>query len=277
LQISLLEARLHRDAVAGAARSGGDESDVIVHRRRGSRPAREPAKGVGHGAARPRYRALLRGLEGGLWSLALGIGAWLGYVALDRAIHDRQQARTLPEPARAVSASTSIPAVAALPTAAIRPPLASGEPIGRLEIPDVGISALVAAGTGARTLRRGVGHIDGTSLPGEAGNIGLAGHRDTVFRELRKLRPADRIFLVTAEAKREYVVESLRTVAPERSDVLDASAHPTLTLVTCYPFDFIGPAPLRFIVRAREVGRGRAAPLNANAMSSEGPNRARRP
>ena len=248
-----------------------------VHRRRGSRPGREAANGAGRGAARPRYRDLLRRLEGGLWILALAITAWLGYVALDRAIHDRQQGRTLPEPARAVSISTSIPAVAAPPTAAMRPPLARGETIGRLEIPGVGISAVVAAGTGPLTLRRGVGHIDGTALPGEGGNVGLAGHRDTVFRGLRRLRPADRIFLVTAEARLEYAVESLRTVAPERSDVLDASAHPTLTLVTCYPFDFIGPAPLRFIVRAREVGRVRAGPLTVDAMSSEGPNRARRP
>ncbi|MCM2269177.1 MAG: class D sortase, partial [Thermoanaerobaculia bacterium] len=130
-----------------------------------------------------------------------------------------------------------------------------GEPIARLEIPGAGVSAVVAAGTDARTLRRGVGHIDGTALPGELGNIGLAGHRDTVFRGLRKLRPGDRIRLVTAGEAIEYTVESLLTVTPDRSDVLDPSPLPTLTLVTCYPFDFVGPAPMRYIVRAREVGR----------------------
>jgi sortase A len=119
----------------------------------------------------------------------------------------------------------------------------------------VGISAIVAAGTDPLTLRRGIGHIEGTALPGEPGNIGLAGHRDTVFRGLRKLRPADRIVLVTADESFEYAVESMQTVAPERIDVLDSTSHSTITLVTCYPFDFIGPAPLRFIVRAREVSR----------------------
>src|SRR4029453_9229449 len=121
----------------------------------------------------------------------------------------------------------------------------------RLEIPVAGISAIVAAGTDARTLRRGVGHIDGTALPGEPGNVALAGHRDTVFRGLRKLRPEDRIRLITATGSFEYAVASLQAVAPERGALLAASSYPTLTLVTCYPFYFVGPAPLRFIVRAR--------------------------
>jgi sortase A len=133
-------------------------------------------------------------------------------------------------------------------------PLETGDPIGLLEIPSAGISEIVAEGTDVLTLRRGVGHIVGTARPGEPGNVGLAGHRDTVFRGLRKLRRADRIVLVTAGGSFEYAVEALQTVGPERTDVLDAGSHPTLTLVTCYPFDFIGPAPLRFVVRAREVG-----------------------
>ena len=189
-----------------------------------------------------------------------GGGGLLIYVALDRVVYQTQQESRLRELTRASSALATRPTAVAPPPAAIRQPPENGELIGRLEIPGAGISEIVAAGTDARTLRRGVGHIDGTALPGEPGNVGLAGHRDTVFRGLRELRPADRIRLVTAAGSFEYSVESLQTVAPERSDVLDSSAYPTLTLVTCYPFDFIGPAPLRFIVRAREVGRSAPAP-----------------
>ena len=193
--------------------------------------------------------------------MALAAAGYLSYVALDRVVYETQQTSRLRELSRAATSplalATRLSAVAP-PLAATWQPPENEEPIGRLEIPGAGISVIVAAGTDALTLRRGVGHIHGTALPGEPGNVGLAGHRDTVFRGLRKLRPSDRILLVTAGGSFEYSVESLHTVAPERSDVLDPSSHPTLTLVTCYPFDFIGPAPLRFIVRAREVGRSRA-------------------
>jgi sortase A len=184
--------------------------------------------------------------------VALVAAGYLSYVAVDRAVHESRQTSRL----RELSRAAATPALATRRTAVASPPPANGEPIGRLEIPGAGISVIVAAGTDALTLRRGVGHIQGTALPGEPGNVGLAGHRDTVFRGLRDLRPADRILLVTPSGSFEYLVESLQTVAPERSDVLDPSSYPTLTLVTCFPFDFIGPAPLRFIVRAREVGPG---------------------
>jgi sortase A len=237
---------------------------VIVHPRPlSSRRVNGPGIAVRR-ASRPRRRVALRWFEGGLWCLALAVAAWLGYVALDRTFHDRRQSHALSEMARA--AATAPPAVASLALAATRPSPEPGAPLARLEIPGAGLDVVVAAGTDARTLRRGVGHIEGTTLPGEKGNIGLAGHRDTVFRGLAKLRPADRIFLVTPGERVEYVVESLRKVAPERSDVLDPTTHPTLTLVTCYPFDFVGPAPLRFVVRAREIARAVATASAAEAV-----------
>lgn len=221
----------------------------------------------------------MRRIERGLWGLALLAAGYLAYVTLDRVVYQRRQESRLRELTLASSspALATRPAAVASPPAAARRPPGNGELIGRLEIPGAGISEFVSAGTDERTLRRGVGHIDGTALPGEPGNVGLAGHRDTVFRGLRKLRPADRIRLVTAGGSFEYAVESLQTVAPERSDVLEASAQPTLTLVTCYPFDFIGSAPLRFIVRAREIGRPGAAPALAEASrdATPGPARAR--
>jgi sortase A len=214
--------------------------------------------GAEHSAPRKKLSVALRLLERGLFGVALLAFGYLGYVALDRGAYEAQQKRRLGElllaaPAGAFDSHAT--ATAAAPVVAARWEQRRTEPIGRLEIPSVGISTIVAWGTDAATLRRAVGHIDGTALPGEPGNVGLAGHRDTVFRGLRELRPADRIRLVTADGSFEYAVESLRTVEPDRSDVLDPSPHPTLTLVTCYPFNFIGPAPLRFIVRARRVGR----------------------
>jgi sortase A len=200
----------------------------------------------------------LRPFEVALWILGFAAVGYLGYVTLDRASYEEVQTRKLNDLSRA--SANAVPAVGAT-AAASRKPLTKGELIGRLEIPGAGVSAIVAAGTDELTLRRGIGHIDGTALPGEGGNVGLAGHRDTVFRGLRKLRPADRIFLVTSSGRFEYSVESLRTVAPEQNEVLEATSQPTLTLVTCFPFDYVGPAPLRYIIRAREIGRpGAPAP-----------------
>lgn len=231
----------------------------IDDRVRDSRRLANGAEGARAFAAKPRWHRARRRVEGALWGSALLAIGYLGYVELDGALSEARQTRRLNELVQATSIAAPMkgPTSSALPAA--RPAPKNGEPIGRLEIPGVGISAIVAAGTDDRTLRRGVGHIDGTALPGESGNVGLAGHRDTVFRGLRKLRPEDRILLVTAGGTFEYAVESLRTVAPDQNEVLAASSRPTLTLVTCFPFDFVGPAPFRYIVRAREIGRSSAS------------------
>ena len=124
------------------------------------------------------------------------------------------------------------------------------ELVGRMEIPRLRISVAVAEGTDVATLRRAAGHIPGTSLPGQAGNIGIAGHRDTMFRPLRHARPGDLILLVTAQGEYRYRIVSTTIVSPSDVTVLNPDGHEILTLVTCYPFYFIGPAPDRFIVRA---------------------------
>jgi sortase A len=108
-------------------------------------------------------------------------------------------------------------------------------------------------GIGSAALRRGVGHIPGTALPGERGNVGLAGHRDTLFRPLKDLKINDEIRLSTPSGDFRYEVESLRIVGPNDTTVLAASGEQSLTLVTCYPFYYVGPAPQRWIVRARQV------------------------
>ncbi|TMQ72865.1 MAG: class D sortase [Candidatus Eisenbacteria bacterium] len=125
--------------------------------------------------------------------------------------------------------------------------------IGRLEIQRLGLSVMVVEGTSFHTLQRGVGHVTGTAYPGERGNVGLAGHRDTYFRSLAKIRPGDRIFLRTPDGRFTYEVEKALIVSPERGDLMRSVQRSRLTLVTCYPFYFIGPAPRRFVVLAHPV------------------------
>jgi sortase A len=133
-----------------------------------------------------------------------------------------------------------------------RPSPAPGSMIGRIEIPRLGVSAIIRAGSDARTLRLAVGHITGTAYPGESGNIGLAGHRDTFFRRLRDIRVDDEIRIVTPEETYAFRVERTSVVTPRDTWVLNETPTPALTLVTCYPFTYVGSAPNRFIVRAAQ-------------------------
>ena len=125
-----------------------------------------------------------------------------------------------------------------------------GFPLGRIEINAIGLEVMILEGVGVETLRRAVGHIPGTSLPGQEGNVAIAGHRDTFFRPLRNIQPDDEITLTTLNGTHHYRVESTTIVEPEDVAVLDDSDDAILTLVTCYPFNFVGSAPQRFIVRA---------------------------
>lgn len=128
-----------------------------------------------------------------------------------------------------------------------------GSTVGRIEIGTLGLAAMILEGVDQRTLRRAVGHIPGTALPGEQGNVAIAGHRDTFFRSLRDIRQDAEITLTTLHGSYRYRVESTRVVEPKAIEVLADTGDAILTLVTCYPFDFIGPAPKRFIVRAHKV------------------------
>ena len=113
---------------------------------------------------------------------------------------------------------------------------------------------MVKEGTDEDILARAVGHLPSSPVPGVPGNVAVAGHRDTFFRPLRNLRLHDRILFTTWQGRTfEYEVESEKIVRPTDVSVLQASAEPTLTLVTCYPFYYVGSAPKRFIARARQV------------------------
>jgi sortase A len=125
--------------------------------------------------------------------------------------------------------------------------------IGLLTIPRLHLRAIVREGAGDGVLSLGVGHIPGTALPGQNGNIGLAGHRDTLFRGLRTIVKDDLILLGTLRGVYAYRVESTQIVRPSNVSVLYPGPHAELTLVTCYPFYYVGAAPDRFIVKTRQV------------------------
>ena len=131
------------------------------------------------------------------------------------------------------------------------PPAVEDGLVGRLEIPRLGVSVIVMKGEDEGTLARAVGHLGGTAFPWESGNVGLAGHRDTFFRPLRHIREGDAIRITTAHGTFDYRVASTEIVDPSNVSVLAPTSHRSLTLVTCYPFFYVGPAPKRFIVHAR--------------------------
>jgi sortase A len=128
-----------------------------------------------------------------------------------------------------------------------------GDILGRMDIPRLGVSVVVLQGTSSRMLHWGAGHIEGTPLPGYPGNSGIAGHRDTFFRKLKDIRRNDRIQIQTATELLHYEVDWVKVVEPNDTSVLQPSTvASTLTLVTCYPFQFLGAAPRRFVVHARK-------------------------
>lgn len=191
-----------------------------------------------------------RSLERLLIVIGLASLGYFGYVSVESRLYQALENRELDAILASVPADL---ARAASSPVRLRPRPAEGSAIGRIEIPRLGVSVVIRAGSDARTLRLAVGHVPGTALPGEIGNIGLAGHRDTFFRRLRDIRPDDEIRIVTAEGTFAFRVEKTSVVNPQDTWVLDATKAATLTLVTCYPFTYVGSAPQRFIVRATEV------------------------
>jgi sortase A len=126
--------------------------------------------------------------------------------------------------------------------------------IGRLEIPRLNLSVMIGEGVDSATLRRAAGHVPRTALPGEPGNFVVAAHRDTLFRPLRNIRTGDAIDIRTRNGTFRYVVDSVQIVAPDYLRVLEPTSQESCTLITCFPFDYVGSAPRRFVVRASRGG-----------------------
>lgn len=180
---------------------------------------------------------------------ALGYAAW---GTLEASLYQAYENRELDAilASAPASATNGVP-LTPPPVAGTSRSVPPGSVLGRIEIPRLKVSAIVRAGSDARTLQLAVGHIPGTALPGLPGNVGLAGHRDTFFRQLQHIAPDDEIRLVTPDGRYTYQVERTDIVQPSDVWVLDDTAPlATLTLVTCYPFAYLGSAPERFVVRA---------------------------
>jgi len=128
-----------------------------------------------------------------------------------------------------------------------------GSLIGRIEAPHLELSAIVLAGLEPRLLRRAVGHVPGTALPGDGGNVAVAGHRDLHFGPLRDVATGDEITFTTPTGVHRYRVSATEVVDPDGTHVLADRGRDELTLITCYPFHYIGPAPRRFVVHAQRV------------------------
>lgn len=198
----------------------------------------------------------------GLWVsralIAIGVLCLMLYAIteLRAARHrDRQAAILIATIAREKPAAVVDPASPA-PSAAIRvrePAVEEGAAIGLLEIPRLGLSTPILSGEDEATLELGAGHLRDTPSPWEEGNSAVAGHRDGVFRPLRNIRVGDRIAVRTIEGALSYTVTDTFVVTPDDLSVLEPAETSVLTLITCYPFNYVGPAPKRFIVRAERL------------------------
>jgi sortase A len=209
---------------------------------------------------------VLRWLERGLLTAGIALGAWCAAVLVEARFHNSAPLSSQQSPLTKQLMVTQTP-VAVLPGDAgdskrnsrSAPAPAAGTLLARLEAPSVHMTASVLEGSDDGTLSRGAGHIEDTPFPGQAGNIGIAGHRDTVFRPLRNVKVGEPLNLTTADRTYRYRISKTLIVGPDDVYVLDPTAQPTLTLVTCYPFEFVGHAPKRFIIQATLVDGETAA------------------
>jgi len=197
---------------------------------------------------------LLKFAHRALFACALLFLGYCGFALADAWIFQRRESRAFDQMLRDErAANEGRPRARPATSLMVVPADAPDGLIGRIVIPRLLLSAVVVEGVDTKTLRRVIGHIPGTALPGMPGNVGLAGHRDTLFRPLKDLKIKDEIHFSTLNGDFKYVVESIHIVDPNNMAVLSPSAENVLTLVTCYPFFFIGAAPKRFVVRARQA------------------------
>ena len=208
-----------------------------------------------------RRDPLVRWIERGLVVLGASCLIWVGAAAMHAVTFQAEQDARLARLAASTDHLAADGALGGVVSTHEAPFL-----IGRVEIPRIGLSAVVMEGDDEHTLIVAVGHLPDTPLPWQGGNAALAGHRDTFFRSIRRLRTGDEIRLVRTRGTFRYRATRQVVVGPDELWVLDPSPTAALTLITCYPFNLVGPAPRRFVVHAeRIVETSEARPL------SEGP------
>jgi sortase A len=211
--------------------------------------------------AKAPLRQILKWAQRVLNVCAVLLLGYCGFALVDSWIFQRRESRDLDRLLRDQrAASEGMPQPESSSSPRVAPAAAADGLIGRIKIPRLLLSAVVFEGVDKTTLRRAVGHIPGTALPGQPGNVGLAGHRDTFFRPLKDLKIKDEVQLSTLGGDFKYKVESIWLVQADDVGVLASAGENMLTMVTCYPFSFVGPAPERWIVRARQVSPQTASP-----------------
>lgn len=199
-------------------------------------------------------KKLLRWSRRGLSTCAVAMLGYCAFVVVDTGVFQDRESRILQrllEERRATGADS--PQIKLLSPPEIPSASTMSGLIGRIEVARLGLSVMVIEGDDGKTLRRAAGHVPGTALPGQFGNVGITAHRDTFFRPLRNIQMDDLITLTTLQGEYRYRVVSTKIVSPRDVEVLDSTGGEVLTLVTCYPFYFVGAAPNRFIVRAERV------------------------
>jgi len=195
---------------------------------------------------RARGTPVLVWAERALIAVGAAFGLWCAVTIMEARYYS-----SLPVPSSPASAGRMLPGEGPdTNTCTRQSSLARGTWVAKLEGPSVSLAATVLEGSDETTLNRAAGHIEDTALPGQRGNVAIAAHRDTIFRPVRNLHVGDPLVLTTANRVYRYRVTRLRVVDPDDVAVLDPADHSTLTLVTCYPFTFIGHAPKRFVVSA---------------------------
>ena len=192
-------------------------------------------------------RSVARAFELGLAGVGCLLLAVVGETLLEARLRDHLGARRLARFANSAAAASS----ARLPGQPAQP-AENGSLLGRLEIPRLGVSGIILEGAEGE-LRTAIGHLPQSAPLGGDSNTALAGHRDTVFRALKDVRIGDRVSLTTWEGLYEYQVTGTRVVEADAMEVVAPTPDPTLTLITCYPFSYLGPAPQRFVVQARRI------------------------
>ena len=200
--------------------------------------------------------------ERGLVAVGASCLLWVGATSLSAIVYQVEQSASLERVGQVLHWPE-----ADLVGKVVKTTLEAGAPIGRLEIPRIGLTAVVAEGDDERTLKLAVGHLPDTPLPWQEGNSALAGHRDSFFRPLRHIQVGDDIHFTTERGTLRYRVTRHTVVDPAELWVLNPSPTAALTLITCYPFDYVGPAPRRFIVHAERMSN---ASDSAPTIATEG-------
>jgi len=211
-----------------------------------------------------RSRAVSKLLEAVAWTAGMVCLAYVGVRHVDSVNSNRESIRrftelTTAEHRRGGSVDVSLWSQARIAAWQSTRDQTGPTPLAILRIPRIHLEVPVLTGTDELTLNRAVGHIEDTALPGADGNAGIAGHRDGFFRGLMNLVAGDAIQLESLDGTDDYRIERTWIVSPDDVSVLDPTPERSLTLVTCYPFYFVGPSPQRYIVRAVRVDTWRDA------------------